>query len=118
MAYYCYVLAQSGLADSGMMQIVTVFIIPIAILWAVMYFLTIRPQKRRERERKAMLANLKKNERVLTTGGIIGTVMEVRDHEVILKVDDKTNTRIKFARAAVIDLLSAAKGEKVESDES
>ncbi len=114
MDYYYSVLAQSGQGDSGMMQIVTVFIIPFAILLAVMYFLTIRPQKKREMERKALLANLKKNDRVLTTGGIIGTVMEVRERDVILKVDDKTNTRIRFARAAVIDLLGASKDEKGE----
>lgn len=117
MVYYCSVLAQTGQVESGIMHVLTALVLPLVLLMVVMYFLTIRPQKKRELERKAMLANLKKNDRVLTSGGIIGTVMEVRNQDVILKVDDKTNTRIRFVRAAIIDLLSASKDEKGEDSE-
>ena len=48
-----------------------------------------------------MLKNMKRGDRVMTAGGILGSVVEVRDSEVLLKVDESTNTKIKFTRDAI-----------------
>ena len=48
-----------------------------------------------------MLKNMKRGDRVMTAGGILGTVVDVRDAEVVLKVDESTNTKIKFSRDAI-----------------
>ena len=63
------------------------------------YFLMIRPQKQERNRHNDMLDALKKNDRVVTIGGIIGTVADVTEKTVTLKVDD--NTRIKMQRRAV-----------------
>lgn len=77
---------------------------PIALMFAVLAFmlLSARSQKKREqRERDEMHARLGKNDRVLTVGGIIGTVMSVKENEVVLKVDETTNTKMTFLKSAV-----------------
>lgn len=65
----------------------------------VMYFLTIRPQQKRDKERQNMLNALKKGDEVVTTGGICGKVQAISDADVVLKVDD--NVTIKFVRTAI-----------------
>jgi preprotein translocase subunit YajC len=62
--------------------------------------------RRRERQRfEDMLKNLKRNDRVQTIGGIIGTVVDAREDEVVLKVDETNNVKIRFARSAIKDVL-------------
>lgn len=65
----------------------------------IMYFLTIRPQQKRDRERQAMLNALKKGDEVVTTGGICGKVVGISDADVVLRVDD--NVTIKFVRNSI-----------------
>ena len=71
------------------------------VLMAVLFMLMIRPQRKQQKEQKQMLQSLKKNDRVRTIGGILGTVMEVREDEVILKVDEQNNTRIHVSVSAI-----------------
>ena len=73
----------------------------------VFFFLSMRSQKRREqREKDAMHARMAKNDRVLTIGGAIGTVISVKDTEVVLKVDESTNTKMTFLKSSVQRILS------------
>ena len=67
-----------------------------------------RPQqkKREKREREEMYASMKKNDRVLTVGGVIGTLISVKDTEVVLKVDESSNTKMTFLRTSVQRILS------------
>jgi len=58
-------------------------------------------QKTEQKKRDDMLKNMKRGDRVLTIGGILGTVVDVRDSEVMLKVDESSNTKIKFTRDAI-----------------
>ena len=74
-------------------------------LVAIMYFFTIRPQQTREKERKKMLEALSKGDEVITTGGIIGTVANLKKDEVVLKVDDKVS--IKFVRGSIAQVISS-----------
>ncbi|NJL71706.1 MAG: preprotein translocase subunit YajC [Candidatus Competibacteraceae bacterium] len=69
------------------------------VLVGVMYFLQIRPQQKRDRERNELLASLAKGDKVVTTGGICGTIVSVNDSHVVLKVDD--NCKVEFIRQAV-----------------
>ncbi|MDP6379868.1 MAG: preprotein translocase subunit YajC [Phycisphaerae bacterium] len=75
--------------------------VPLALILGVFYFLIIMPQRKRERKRKEMLAEVKKHDRVMTIGGIVGVVYSVTDDEVVLKVDEKNDVRLRFARSAV-----------------
>ena len=66
------------------------------------FFMSSRSQKKREkRERDQMHAGLSKNDRVLTIGGVIGTIISVKDNEVVLKVDESTNTKMTFLKTAI-----------------
>ncbi|GIW74413.1 MAG: hypothetical protein KatS3mg103_0935 [Phycisphaerales bacterium] len=76
----------------------------------MMIFTSGRRQKREQRERQAMLDALKRGDKVQTIGGVIGTVAEVRGDEVVLKVDDAGQNKIRFARSAIQQVLSARGG--------
>lgn len=77
---------------------------------AIMYFLMIRPQQKREKERREMLNSLAKGDKVITTGGIYGTVVDLSEDKVTLRVDDKVE--IDFVRGAVAQIVSKADGDK------
>ncbi len=86
--------------------------LPLILMFGVFYFLLIRPQQKKEKDRKAMIQDLKKGDRVVTTGGIIGTVVGVKDEIVVLRVGD-ADTKIEFLRNAVSNLVGQP-GEKEE----
>jgi len=71
-----------------------------------------RSRKKQEAKRKQMLSELKKGDKVTSIGGIVGTVIEVREDELVIKVDETNNTRMRFARWAVRGV-----GEEAKKDE-
>lgn len=74
--------------------------LPIALI--VFMILSQRSQqKRRERDRQALFESISKNDRVLTIGGVLGTVHSVKGNEVVLKVDESTNTKMTFVKSAI-----------------
>ncbi len=77
---------------------------------AIMYFLMIRPQQKREKERREMLNALTKGDKVVTTGGMYGTVVDLSEDKVTLRVDDKVE--IDFVRGAVAQIVSKANEKK------
>jgi preprotein translocase subunit YajC len=87
---------------------------PFIIIIAIFYFLIIRPQNKKQKETQRMLGALKKGDKVVTIGGIHGTISSIDGTDVIVKVDD--NTKIKFLRSAVSNVLNAReeKTEKIE----
>jgi preprotein translocase subunit YajC len=74
---------------------------PLLLALAVLWFLMFRSKSGEQKKRQAMLNEMKKGSRVQTIGGILGTVVDVRDTEVVLKVDESTNTKMRFARSAI-----------------
>ena len=86
--------------QGSMMTTVIMFVAIILIF----YFLIIRPQKKRDKETKAMLDAMKKGDKIVTIGGIHGTVVTVKDQTVVIKVDD--NTRIEFTKTAISTVLN------------
>ena len=61
----------------------------------IFYFLLIKPQKKQQDEHKKMVSGLKKNDEVITAGGIHGTVVNVKEHTVTLKVDDNVKVEVQ-----------------------
>jgi len=88
-------------------------IVPMLGIGLLFYFILMRPQMKAQKEKRQqhddLMTNLKKNDKVVTIGGIIGTVAEVTDERVTLKIDD--NTRMKFTRASIQDVV----GDKSDS---
>jgi len=75
------------------------FIGMILLFFGVMYVMSIRPQQRKEKERKAMLAELKKGDKVLFAGGLLGTIAQISDKTAKIEVADKV--RLEVARGAI-----------------
>ncbi len=80
------------------------------------YFLMLRPERRRKQERVAMLSALKKNDRIVTSSGILGVVTEVKKDEVSIRVDDEKNVRIQITRSAVANIVIVSNNGKDTKD--
>jgi preprotein translocase subunit YajC len=76
-------------------------------MFAIMYFLIIRPQQKQRRERETLLQALKKGDRVVTTGGLFGTVVGLSEQTVTLKVADQV--KLDFERSAIGRIVTSAK---------
>lgn len=68
---------------------------PLLLIFVVFYFLLIRPQKKQEKEHRQLLKTLDKNDQVVTSGGIHGTIVNVKDKTVILRVDENVKIEIE-----------------------
>jgi len=92
----------SGAAGSTGSMMTT--FVTFGLIIVIFYFLIIRPQKKRDKETKEMLAAIKKGDKVVSIGGIHGTVVVVKETTVVVKVDD--NTRIEFSRNAISSIVN------------
>ena len=77
------------------------FLIIMILILVVFWVFAMGGQKKEKKKRQEMLDQLKKGDKVQTIGGIIGNVVEVKDTHVVLKVDENSNTRLKFGRGAI-----------------
>jgi len=84
------------------------------IMFAVMYFLIIRPQKQKEKKRKDMISNVRKQDKVVTAGGVHGVVVSVKENEVVVRVDDAKDVKIKIDKSALTSV-SVSKDDKEEA---
>ncbi len=81
------------------------------ILGVYIFLIMFRGPKKKQQQHKQMVAALKKNDRVRTIGGILGTVLDVRDDEIVLKIDEATNTKMRIVPSAVATVLGEGKTE-------
>ncbi|MGB7160999.1 MAG: preprotein translocase subunit YajC [Tepidisphaeraceae bacterium] len=90
-----------GAPAPGWFQMLQGPLFPLMVGVLILYFFVFRSKKQTDKKRKDMLGNLKRGDRVQTIGGILGTVVEARDTDVLLKVDESSNTKIRFSRNAI-----------------
>ena len=88
-------------------------IMPFVLMIAVFYFLLIRPQQKRQKQRNLMLSQLKKGDKVTTIGGLHGTIVELTDDTVVLRVND--TGRMTFDRTAINTVIESAPAPSSES---
>ena len=79
---------------------------PLVLIFVVFYFLLIRPQQKRAKEHKEMLTKIRRNDRIVTNGGLIGKVAKVIDDRDELEVDLADNVRVKVRRGMVAEVVS------------
>lgn len=78
--------------------------VPIILIFVVFYFILIRPQQKKQKNHQALLSNLRKGDKVVTNGGIYGTIVDSKEHVVVLKIADEVKIEvIKSAIATVIE---------------
>ncbi|MCK4752292.1 MAG: preprotein translocase subunit YajC [Planctomycetes bacterium] len=73
----------------------------LGLLFVMMYFLLFRGPRKKQQQHKKMVQSLKKNDKVRTIGGIIGTIVDIKPDEITLKVDESNNTKIKVLPSAI-----------------
>lgn len=87
--------------------------LPIIIMFAIFYFLLIRPQQKKAKQRNAMLAALKKGDKIVTIGGLHGTIQDLTDDTVTLRIAH--NVHVTFDRGAVNSVTSSSNSEPAPS---
>src|SRR5262245_17401091 len=113
------VFAQNGGAagqQGGMYQLLFMGM----IIMAMFYFMLIRPNQKRDQERRTMLSALKKNDHVVTVGGIKGVVANVKieEDEVVLKIDEATGAKLRVVLSSIARVVAADEGTASEKKES
>ena len=114
--------AQDGAAPAtnqqpgGMYQ----FVFMLVVLGVMFYVMMVLPNRRRERDRKKMLAALKKNDHVVTVGGIKGVVANVKpeEDEVVLKIDETTGAKIRVVLSSIASVKAAEEDASATKKES
>jgi preprotein translocase subunit YajC len=91
-------------------------LIPFIAMFAIFYFLLIRPQQKKQRELRQMLQNLKRGDRVLTSGGIYGTIVRIRNDIVHLEIAEQVRVRVN--KSSISDLVREADRVFEEVEES
>ena len=86
-------------------------LLPLILIFAIFYFLLIMPQQRRQKKWQHMLGELKAGDKVVTSGGIRGTIISLRDDALQLRVPPD-NLRLEISRSAVISLANPEEGAK------
>ena len=92
-------------------------LVPLAMMFLIFYLLVFRPQSKARREQETMVKHLKKHDEVVTTGGLFGTVVNVKPDAITLRIDE--NVRVKIEPSAIVRLakptdgvVAGSKGEK------
>jgi preprotein translocase subunit YajC len=87
--------------------------VPIVLIFAIMYFLMIRPQQKKVREHRSMVAALRRGDQVVTAGGLIGKVTKVDDQKAEVEVELAPNVKVRVVRSTISQVVS--KTEPVEA---
>ena len=83
---------------------------PLIFIFVIFYFLLIRPQRAKEKEHQKTLAGLNKNDEIVTSGGIHGTVVNVKDKTLIVRIDD--NVKIELEKSCVTLVVKKGAGQQ------
>jgi preprotein translocase subunit YajC len=112
-------LAQGEAADPWQSMFGSMML-PMLLMMAAFYFLMVRPDQQKRKQHEKQLEALKKNDEVVTTGGICGTVVNAAPGTpyVIIRVDDNTNTRLRVLRSAILQVGGAGEGSEKTTGET
>ena len=81
------------------------FLIIMMVLLGTMVLFSVMSGRREKKKRAELLGSIKKHDKVMTVGGVLGTVVEMKDDAVVLKVDETSNTRITFSKSAISQVM-------------
>jgi preprotein translocase subunit YajC len=99
----------AALADNPNAKNAQYMNIALMVVMAAVVIFMLRAPKKRQQEHQKMVAGLKKNDRIRTIGGILGTVLDVRDDEIVIKVDEGNNTKLHVIPSAIASVTSEDK---------
>jgi preprotein translocase subunit YajC len=102
----------------GFDQVVYTMIVPFAMIFGIAYFLLIRPQTQKAGEHQRLLNSLKRNDEVVTSGGILGKIVEIGDKLVTLEIAQNVRIRIERSQIAAASNYGKAVSKKEKGDQS
>lgn len=103
-----YILMMAGPAGEGGQQTNPLMsFLPILIMFALLYFLMIMPQQKRQKEMQKMLDNLQVNDKVITSSGILGRIVTIKPDKntIVVEIDETNHVRVEFQRGAVVEVI-------------
>ena len=100
-------MAQSAGGGSGFL----IQIAPLVLIFAVFYFLLIRPQQKKMKEHRSMVESLSKGDKVVTAGGLLGTISKIEDDR-IASVEISENVKVQVVRLTITEVISANNNKK------
>ena len=96
---------QQGGGSGNMIQTIIMF----GAIFAIFYFMIIRPQQKRAKDREKMISNLQKGDKVITTGGMYGTIAGIEEKTILVQISD--NVKVKFDKSAINVITSTKETE-------
>jgi preprotein translocase subunit YajC len=105
-----YAQAAAGAPGGGMESLMS--LAPLVLIFVVFYFLLIRPQQKKLKEHKTMLEALRRGDKVVTGGGIVGTIVKVADDEATVEIAE--NVRVRVLRSTITTVLAKTEPAKVD----
>ncbi len=102
-----YLLAMAPPPNGGGGSSLISTIIMFGAIFLIFYFMIIRPQQKRAKEREKLLSNMQKGDKVVTSGGLHGTIVHIEEKTVMLQVSD--NVKLKYERSAIATILPSGK---------
>jgi preprotein translocase subunit YajC len=87
--------------------------VPLLLMFVVLYFFMIRPAQKRQKEKERMLGALKKGDRIVTSGGIHGEILQVKDQSLVVRIAE--NVKVELQRGSVSSVIPEEAGEKGSS---
>ncbi len=97
-------LVWAAAAPSAQQGNIVTLLLPFVLLFVIFYFMLIRPQQKQQKQRQAMLGSLKKGSKVITAGGLIGEITDLKDDTMVVRIADKVE--VKMTRSAVSQILN------------
>ncbi|MCK9328873.1 MAG: preprotein translocase subunit YajC [Candidatus Cloacimonetes bacterium] len=82
-------------------------LLPMILMFGVIYLMILKPQQKQKKEHQAMLNNLKINDKVITSSGIIGKITNIKEDKniLVIRVDETTNTKIEFQKSSIVGVI-------------
>ena len=108
-----YAMGQGGAAEGGGGAFAG--FIPLILMFVIFYFLMIRPQQKRNKDHRQMISNLKKGDRIITSGGLHGRITGLDENTMTVEIADKV--RVKVARSNVAALSQAGAAQPSKGDQ-
>lgn len=104
-----YAMAQAPQGQGQELPNPIISFLPIILIFGIFYFLLIRPQQKKQKEHEQMVKALKKNDEIITTGGIHGTIVNVKEDTFSVRVDE--NVKLEISKSAVAGLKRKSQGD-------
>lgn len=86
-------------------------LLPIILMFAIIYFLLLRPQQKRQRQQQMMLGALRKGDRVVTAGGIFGTIVGIKEKQNIIVLRVADSVKIEVAKSSIARTVEKGEGD-------